>query len=101
MSRTHPGGGRETGGGYGALQVEATACSRGLRWAKADVRGEWGLGIWVPYRGGKGHGRAGRMDLPGDRPGLPHSGMWALASRQVKEWKGDWYQAGLPRQDPG
>lgn len=24
-----------------------------------------------------------------------------LASRQVKEWKGDWYQEGLPRQDPG
>ena len=95
-TRTHPGeeGGKTGGGGHGAFQAKATACSRGLRWAEADVReererhgrgdwrGEWGLGVlWVLDPKGKGHGRARKMGGPGNRglSGLTQEcGLWPV-----------------------
>lgn len=53
-------------------------------------RGVWGLGEWGALLWGRRPWKSWQDGLAwGQRPGLPHSGMWALASRQVKEWKGD------------
>lgn len=73
---THPGEERREGGRRGAFQAEPTARSRGLRWAKADVRKER-----------KRHGRRG---WKGKNRVLESSGCFILRAKAMEELEGWW-----------